>query len=286
MEFFTHGDAAVQSYAVDTFGLGLCLLHLLTGSKPYEEWLERVKCPPRLQQALVRAWTSSAPTQSSRSTVTRSSPSFSILRQLLQAERENAQLLCDTLYRYCVLFGLDTFAADSMHVRSHESHGVQSSVTALLLHHLRPKADHPHERRLRSSRYPRPPHSHEDGPASLMERSLSSVVMTESPWTIQAQFAHDTAQYSLATGSAFDATRARMASIPGADALLRSCVHFDPMQRPTMKHILTSRVFASLALDPGVVAATAKDDPGQAAIMIVDTFARTTKLSPTALVDV
>lgn len=31
IEFLLEGDAAVQSYAADTFSLGLCLVHLLTG---------------------------------------------------------------------------------------------------------------------------------------------------------------------------------------------------------------------------------------------------------------
>lgn len=31
VEFLLEGDAAVQSFASDTFSLGLCLLHLFTG---------------------------------------------------------------------------------------------------------------------------------------------------------------------------------------------------------------------------------------------------------------
>ncbi|CAH0478439.1 unnamed protein product [Peronospora belbahrii] len=37
VEFLLEGDAAKQSYAADTFCLGLCVLHLFTGCAPYEE---------------------------------------------------------------------------------------------------------------------------------------------------------------------------------------------------------------------------------------------------------
>ncbi|OWZ21743.1 Serine/threonine protein kinase [Phytophthora megakarya] len=52
IEFLLEGDAAEQSYAADTFSLAICLLHLFTGSAPYEEILEDVRCPSELLKDL------------------------------------------------------------------------------------------------------------------------------------------------------------------------------------------------------------------------------------------
>uniref|UniRef100_H3HCD1 Protein kinase domain-containing protein n=1 Tax=Phytophthora ramorum TaxID=164328 RepID=H3HCD1_PHYRM len=59
VEFLLEGDAAEQSYAADTFSLGLCLLHLFTGSAPYEELLDAVHCPAELLKDLKFLWTDS-----------------------------------------------------------------------------------------------------------------------------------------------------------------------------------------------------------------------------------
>ncbi|KAF1794458.1 Protein kinase-like domain [Phytophthora cactorum] len=57
IEFLLEGDVAEQSYAADTFSLGLCLLHLFTGSAPYEEILQDVHCPSELLKDLKALWT-------------------------------------------------------------------------------------------------------------------------------------------------------------------------------------------------------------------------------------
>jgi len=41
-EYMILGDAATQGYGADTWALGLCILHLLTGSCPYEEMMTTV----------------------------------------------------------------------------------------------------------------------------------------------------------------------------------------------------------------------------------------------------
>ncbi|KAG9399211.1 hypothetical protein AC1031_012171 [Aphanomyces cochlioides] len=115
IEFFLHGDAAVQGYAIDAFALGISLLHLLTGRAPYEEILEDVVCPPSLQTALLALW------KKKRSASSKAS--FTIMQRLLQ-DKSNVSVLCDTLYRYCVLFGLNQLNAN------------ESSVSALLLQQL------------------------------------------------------------------------------------------------------------------------------------------------------
>ncbi|CAK4652457.1 unnamed protein product [Aphanomyces euteiches] len=115
IEFFLHGDATVQGYAIDAFALGISLLHLLTGRAPYEEILEDVVCPPCLQSALAALWKKKR-SASSKAT-------FTIMQRLLQ-DKSNVSVLCDTLYRYCVLFGLNQLNAN------------ESSVSALLLQQL------------------------------------------------------------------------------------------------------------------------------------------------------
>jgi len=55
-ELLFQGDAAFNSYEMDTWGLGLCIVHLLTGSMPYEEIMEEVRCPDALARQLAAVW--------------------------------------------------------------------------------------------------------------------------------------------------------------------------------------------------------------------------------------
>ena len=57
-DFMILGDAATQGYGHDSFGLGLCMLHLFTGYAPYEEILDEVRCPPNLKKKLCHIWES------------------------------------------------------------------------------------------------------------------------------------------------------------------------------------------------------------------------------------
>jgi len=88
-EFLLVGDAASTGCA-DVFALGLCFLHLLTGSRPYEEILERVTCPIVLKKLLLKIWCDG--------------PNFTVLNEVL--EDDSNDILYDTLYRYFVLFSL------------------------------------------------------------------------------------------------------------------------------------------------------------------------------------
>ncbi|EQC26570.1 serine/threonine protein kinase [Saprolegnia diclina VS20] len=105
IEFFVDGDDALQGYAVDTFALGLCLLHLATGSLPYEELLADVVCPKGLKATLLRLWKVKR--------AKKGAPSFSILQKVLRRDASHSDVLCDTLYRYCVLFGLASLQSTS-----------------------------------------------------------------------------------------------------------------------------------------------------------------------------
>jgi serine/threonine protein kinase len=55
-DFLILGDAAKQGHGHDNFGLGLCMLHLFTGSAPYEEIMKKVVCPPNLKKKLKLVW--------------------------------------------------------------------------------------------------------------------------------------------------------------------------------------------------------------------------------------
>ncbi|KAF0690469.1 Aste57867_18125 [Aphanomyces stellatus] len=191
MDFFLLGDAAEQGYAVDAFSLGLALLHLLTGSAPYEEILDDVSCPPALQKSLVALW---------KNKRTKKDTSFSLL-QLLLADKANVSVLCDTVYRYCVLFGLGQLDVDT------------SPVAAVILQQLT----------LGSKRH---------------------------ATAAQMQYELDASIYSLETGSndAMHLARLRLDAVPGAAAVLAGLVHFDPAQRPTLRAVLQSSLFASLVV--------------------------------------
>lgn len=108
------GASTRQSFALDSFPLGLCFLHLLTGAAPYEELLQDVHCPLYLYQQLLDVYHTSD----------RESPYF-IIREVVESLCEEEQLastaegvfrsacedseacpygvIMDTLYRYLVL---------------------------------------------------------------------------------------------------------------------------------------------------------------------------------------
>jgi serine/threonine protein kinase len=104
-DYLILGDAAVQGYGHDCFGLGLCMLHLFTGHAPYEEIMESVRCPPTLKRKLTAIWESDKPN------------GYEVIKNVIRCdvlEDENGKIiegvpddtLYDTLYRYLVLFGI------------------------------------------------------------------------------------------------------------------------------------------------------------------------------------
>lgn len=95
-DYLILGNAAVQGYGHDCFGLGLCMLHLFTGHAPYEEILEEVVCPENLKDKLRRIW---------------KQKSHNVIHSVVLDNDENGveiedQTLYDTLYRFLVLFGI------------------------------------------------------------------------------------------------------------------------------------------------------------------------------------
>jgi hypothetical protein len=100
-DYLLLGDAATQGHGHDNFGLGLCMLHLFTGHKPYEEILEDVQCPPALKKKLRQIWQEDEYS------------GYNVVRQIIMAdvdeeedEGEPDEILYHTLYRYLVLFGI------------------------------------------------------------------------------------------------------------------------------------------------------------------------------------
>ncbi|RHY29194.1 hypothetical protein DYB32_005354 [Aphanomyces invadans] len=135
IDFFLVGDTAMQGYAADTFALGLSLLHLLSGRAPYEELLEDVVCPMELKRSLVAMW-------KVREKLVKlighghyrgaKKESFAVLRQQLATSKDNTTVLCDTLYRFLVLFGVTQLDAAT------------SSISAFLLQLLAPSSKKRH----------------------------------------------------------------------------------------------------------------------------------------------
>jgi hypothetical protein len=127
-EFLSDGDGVRLGYGVDTFPLGLAMLHLFTGAVPYEEWMADVLCPQDLRDALAKVW--------------KGREEYSILSTLLQScEDEDAEeggdsagTLYHTFYRYLVLLGLPTTEGEAGERR--RQNPVWKAVTSLI---------HPHD---------------------------------------------------------------------------------------------------------------------------------------------
>lgn len=106
-DFMILGDAAVQGFGHDCFGLGLSMLHLFTGDSPYEEILESVTCPINLKKKLKRVWEGNNSKGSNGYSVIQSV----IMLDVWQDEDGNIEgevddTLYHTLYRFLVLFGI------------------------------------------------------------------------------------------------------------------------------------------------------------------------------------
>mmetsp|Transcript_20731 Transcript_20731/g.33778 ORF Transcript_20731/g.33778 Transcript_20731/m.33778 type:complete len:781 (+) Transcript_20731:88-2430(+) len=86
-EYLLRGDAKTRG--ADSFALGLSMVHLFTGTCPYEEMMEEVCCPEYLKKSLRKNWQRKA---------------FHVLQSV--KKEYDCDVFCDTLYRYLVLVGL------------------------------------------------------------------------------------------------------------------------------------------------------------------------------------
>ena len=95
-DYLILGNTARQGIGHDSFGLGLCMLHLFTGHCPYEEILDEVVCPDNLKRRLRSIW---------------KQKSHDVIKSAIFDEDENGievedETLYNTLYRILVLFGI------------------------------------------------------------------------------------------------------------------------------------------------------------------------------------
>lgn len=196
----------MQGFEADTWGLGLCLVHLLTGSCPYEETMQEVAAPPLFREAVEAVWRrrDRAPRKGTAGpSATPGAPTFRAMKRVLHVDEDG--ILATTLYRYAVL--LEWFAGSTSRPAAWASNPAWKAMDALLGDALR------------------------DGPSSLRGAYLADVARC-GLWA----GAHPLCERA----------RRRMRVLPGCAELLRSMLALDPAARPTMRSALLSPFFAAL----------------------------------------
>jgi Protein kinase domain len=217
-DFLILGDNAKQGHGHDNFGLGLVMLHLYTGFRPYEEILEDVHCPPNLKERLRLIWESEK------------DAGYSVIRTLIfdgvdvdeygNVEGEKDYTLYDTLYRYLVLFGIPkhTFLdKDGRHV--------WNAITDSLL-------------------------GKSACSTNTCSENTSGRHKSNRDSTI---FNRDSKRYSIRSGTNKYIARARHAlsfTHGGLDLLYDLC-NFDPSIRATAMDVLNSKLMEDLREHPG-----------------------------------
>ena len=111
-----------QSWATDTFPLGLAALHLFTGGAPYEEVLDGVACPQLLREELVKEWRA-------RSRKRGKEKGHFAMACLLDDGDES--VLVDTIYKYIVMLGLPSAQGVRCRVSSIIDDCLESSTKAI-----------------------------------------------------------------------------------------------------------------------------------------------------------
>lgn len=218
-EYFILGDEARQDYGSDTWGLGLCMVHLLTGACPYEEVMADIKCPAPLRDSLVNVWTTA--------------PGYGILAYLLQSDDSCAEILADTLYRFAVLTGLPASVAYS----------ADNKVWQLLLACC--GGDDASAPTKAPARGRAAAAASQKGP---LPQSLAAGMPLASVSAARKQFVADSAACSLATGShpLLVRARRRLAHLPGFLDLTRRVLAWQPTNRICMRDALLHPAFVPL----------------------------------------
>jgi len=233
-EFLISGDAAKQGYDHDSFGLGLCMLHLFTGHAPYEEILEAVTCPVALKRKLKSIWEN------------QSSNGYDVIRSVILAdvyededgnvEGEPDEVLYDTLYRYLVLFGIPDKKSQYK-----EGARVWRAITSCLIGQalkLPASTSVPARRSTRRN----------------AARAFSAAVPATSAGPDASQYEIDTSLYSLHTGTdpRIAEARKKLEAMDGGMELLLSLVSFDPSTRATPLDAINSNFFVPLREEDGM----------------------------------
>lgn len=221
-DYLILGDAAVQGYGHDCFGLGLCMLHLFTGYAPYEEIMEAVHCPPNLKRKLQNIWESNKPN------------GYEVIKNVIRCdvlEDEDGniiegvpdEILYDTFYRFLVLFGMP-----SDRFECKEGSRVWAAIDHCIGMELSNSTSTRSRRNLASSR------TRKKGPD-------------------HAQYIHDCDRFSLSRGDNEHIARARttLERFNGGMDLLLSLVTFDPKKRASPLDVMNSKFMESLRDDYG-----------------------------------
>ena len=214
-DFMILGDMAKQGHSHDCFGLGLCMLHLFTGHAPYEEILEKVKCPPGFKKRLRQIWENE------------NEKGYDIIRSVILTDvykddagnvidGEPDETLYDTLYRFLVLFGIP-----DVQFESKQCPRVWKAI---------------HESFLQ-------PSTQKSGKPARGNQSDASA------------YRRHCNRFSLRQGSDEYIARARegLMSINGGMELLFKLCSFDPSTRATALDVLNSSFMANLAETEGSV---------------------------------
>lgn len=223
-DFMILGDAALQGYGHDCFGLGLCMLHLFTGNAPYEEILESVKCPLNFKKKLKKVWEGK-----------RSSSGYTVIRSVItldvwedeygNIEGQPDETLYDTLYRYLVLFGIPEHK-----FQFKEGCKVWDAISSCL-----ETANEKSPNKIRRSR----------------RNNNNEIRGNKNVGLDVAQFQADCELFSLLHGKNMHITRARdnLESMDGGIDLLLSLVSFDPNKRASALDVMNSTFMAALRED-------------------------------------
>ena len=234
-EFLISGDAAKQGYGHDSFGLGLCMLHLFTGHAPYEEILEEVRCPVALKRKLKNIWEN------------QSSNGYDVIRSVILAdvyededgniEGEPDEVLYDTLYRYLVLFGIP-----DKNYQYKEGARVWRAITSCLIGQVPKSTSSASVPARRSTRR---------NPARA---NTAAVMPATSAGPDASQYEIDTSLYSLRTGTdpRIAEARQKLEAMDGGMELLLSLVSFDPSTRATPLDAINSIFFGALREEEGM----------------------------------
>mmetsp|Transcript_4479 Transcript_4479/g.4954 ORF Transcript_4479/g.4954 Transcript_4479/m.4954 type:complete len:2164 (+) Transcript_4479:538-7029(+) len=220
------GDASVQGFGHDMFGLGLCMLHLFTGFAPYEEILCDVVCPPNFKKQLCKIW------------VKEPCKGYDVIRSIIlsdvfegengEVEGEPDDVLYDTFYRFLVLFGIPPLKARF----KKKSAGVKvwKAIFSTLCADENELDFAKSARRNGRNRNANPRYN--EG-----RRCLDAV-----------QYENDCRCFSIINGNEtrIAAAREKLQSIEGGMDLLLSLVNFDPEKRITALEVLNSPFMSPL----------------------------------------
>jgi serine/threonine protein kinase len=224
-EFLILGSSVRQDFSADTFQLGLSFLHMLTGYEPYEVLLANVLCSSYLIDKLKDIW---IPNDiEDKYHVVQEVVDMSILGGSNNNDsdyRSPIEILCHTLYRYCVLF------CQPEQDYKNEHHGLRDSPVWILLKEVLGL-------------------NNSTSQSQIGFRRKRVTTKSKEIQICRAQFKRDSSLWNIHNGKhqiMIDMRYLMNEMGEGTMRLLEKMVAFDPAQRCTMLEAITSPVFSSL----------------------------------------